>query len=114
MEDIKKNAVITFRTDEITKAKLQAIANKRKWSISQLIDDIIEKNINAENNALKELAILDDTYLPCNENISKSNGETIYHIANILNCSYETALNFIIAHIALEWPFYGEKYNDFF
>lgn len=40
---MKKTEVITFRTDEETKKKLQEIANEKEWSIAQLVDKICKE-----------------------------------------------------------------------
>ena len=51
---MKKNENITFRTDKETKEALLKIANSKKWSLSLLVDDIVQEWINA--NAQKESA----------------------------------------------------------
>ena len=40
---IKKSEYITFRTDKATKETLAAIAEPKKWSISQLVEDIVQQ-----------------------------------------------------------------------
>ena len=39
----KKNAVITFRTEEWVKNELQKIADINKWSLAQTIEEICKK-----------------------------------------------------------------------
>lgn len=43
MKDAKKTQVITYRTDKETKAILLQIAAEKKWSISQLTEEIIQQ-----------------------------------------------------------------------
>lgn len=40
---MKKTEFISFRTDEETKKKLAEIAASKKWSISLLVEDIVQK-----------------------------------------------------------------------
>ena len=40
---MKKTELITFRTDKETKDILAEIAASKKWSISLLVDDIIQQ-----------------------------------------------------------------------
>ena len=40
---MKKTEFITFRTDEITKETLQKIADSKKWSISLLVEEIVQQ-----------------------------------------------------------------------
>ena len=40
---MKKSEFITFRTDIATKELLAAEAAKRKWSISQMVEEIIQQ-----------------------------------------------------------------------
>lgn len=40
---MKKTEYITYRTDKPTKAVLTKIANEKKWSISQLSEEIIQE-----------------------------------------------------------------------
>ena len=44
---MKKNECITFRTDEDTKEALAKIANSKKWSISLLVEDIVQEWLNS-------------------------------------------------------------------
>lgn len=46
---MKKTEVITFRTDEETKKKLQEIANEKEWSIAQLVDKIYKEYFKEKN-----------------------------------------------------------------
>lgn len=46
---MKKTEVITFRTDEETKKKLQEIANEKEWSIAQLVDKICKEYFKEKN-----------------------------------------------------------------
>jgi len=39
---MKKTEFVTFRTDQLTKESLESIAAERKWSISQLSEEIIK------------------------------------------------------------------------
>lgn len=39
----KKTEVITFRTDSDTKKQLSAIAEKKEWSIAQVVDKICKE-----------------------------------------------------------------------
>lgn len=54
---MKKTEFISFRTDIPTKETLASIAASKKWSISQLVEDIvqewIEKNVKAETSEIK-------------------------------------------------------------
>lgn len=43
MKKTKKTEFISVRTDAETKAVLEEIAEEKKWSISLLVDDIIQK-----------------------------------------------------------------------
>ncbi|MBO5929799.1 MAG: hypothetical protein J6Q27_00715 [Clostridia bacterium] len=40
---MKKNAYITFRTDEEAKAALAAYAADKKWTISLLVEEIVQQ-----------------------------------------------------------------------
>ena len=40
---MKKTEYITYRTDQMTKSILAAIAAEKKWSISQLSEEIIQQ-----------------------------------------------------------------------
>lgn len=40
---MKKTEFITFRTDAKTKAILEKVASEKKWSISQLSEEIIQQ-----------------------------------------------------------------------
>ena len=40
---LKKTEPITFRTDTVVKAALNIIATEKKWSISQLSEEIIKE-----------------------------------------------------------------------
>lgn len=40
---MKKDAYISFRTDKETKDKLEAFAKSKKWTLSILIEDIVQK-----------------------------------------------------------------------
>ena len=40
---MKKTELVTFRTDEETKETLAKIAASKKWSISLLVEDIIQQ-----------------------------------------------------------------------
>jgi len=40
---LKKSEAVTYRTDAQTKAALQIIASEKKWSISQLSEEIIKE-----------------------------------------------------------------------
>jgi predicted transcriptional regulator len=40
---MKKTELITFRTDEATKEALAKIAQSKKWSISLLVEDIVQQ-----------------------------------------------------------------------
>ena len=42
-DNMKKTQCITYRTDEATKAILEQIATEKKWSISQLSEEIIKE-----------------------------------------------------------------------
>jgi len=46
MNDMKKTEFITLRTDAQTKAILEKIAAEKKWSISQLTEEIIQQWLN--------------------------------------------------------------------
>lgn len=48
----KKTEVITFRTDADTKAKIEAIAKEKEWSIAQVVDKICKKYFLCEGNKL--------------------------------------------------------------
>ena len=41
MEKVKKSEVITFRTTEVVKEKLEQLAKEKEWSVSQLCERII-------------------------------------------------------------------------
>ncbi len=40
---MKKTEFITFRTDEATKETLTKIAESKKWSISLLVEEIVQQ-----------------------------------------------------------------------
>ena len=40
---MKKTESVTYRTDRVLKSALQAIAIEKKWSISQLSEEIIRE-----------------------------------------------------------------------
>ena len=40
---MKKTEAITYRTDVVVKAALQTVAAEKKWSISQLSEEIIRE-----------------------------------------------------------------------
>lgn len=46
---MKKTDYITFRTDSETKEILSQYAAERKWSISLLVEDIVQQWIEANN-----------------------------------------------------------------
>ena len=50
---MKKTEFISFRTTPATKEKLEEIAAEKKWSISLLVEEIVQEWIkqNADNNA---------------------------------------------------------------
>jgi predicted transcriptional regulator len=50
---MKKIESISFRTDEETKRLLSEFANSKKWSISLLVEDIVQQWIK-ENKLQKE------------------------------------------------------------
>lgn len=39
----KKTEVITFRTDAETRAKIEAIAREKEWSVAQVVDKICKQ-----------------------------------------------------------------------
>lgn len=43
MKKAKKTEFISFRTDSQTKEVLEQLAEEKKWSISQLAEDIIQQ-----------------------------------------------------------------------
>ena len=45
MEKAKKSEVITFRTTESVKDKLEQIAKEKDWSVSQLCERIISNYV---------------------------------------------------------------------
>ena len=52
---MKKTEFITLRTDQKTKAILEKIAEEKKWSISQLTEEIIQQWIR-DNGLATEMA----------------------------------------------------------
>ena len=42
-DTMKKTEFITFRTDKDTKESLERIASDKKWSISQLVEEIVQE-----------------------------------------------------------------------
>lgn len=46
MKKTKKTEFISVRTDAETKAILEKIAEEKKWSISLLVDDIVQQWLN--------------------------------------------------------------------
>ena len=50
--NMKKNENISFRTDKDTKEILSEVAQSKKWSISLLVEDIIQQWI--EENQLRQ------------------------------------------------------------
>ena len=49
---MKKNENVSFRTDKDTKQILSEYANSKKWSISLLVEDIVQQWI--KENGLKQ------------------------------------------------------------
>ena len=45
---MKKNENITFRTDKETKEVLLKIANSKKWSLSLLVEEIVQEWLNSD------------------------------------------------------------------
>ena len=45
---MKKSEFISFRTDPATKEYLTQVASEKKWSISQLVEEIIQQWIQEE------------------------------------------------------------------
>ena len=43
MEKAKKTEVITFRTDTETKKTIEAIAERNKWSTSQVVEELLKE-----------------------------------------------------------------------
>ena len=50
---MKKDAYISFRTDNKTKSELEAFAKSKKWTLSVLMEDIVQKWLE-ENAAAKD------------------------------------------------------------
>lgn len=48
----KKTEVITFRTDAETKAKIEAIAKEKEWSIAQVVDKICKQYLICKENKI--------------------------------------------------------------
>ena len=48
---MKKSELISFRTDEKTKKALAAIAAPKKWSISLLVEDIVQQWLKEQEEA---------------------------------------------------------------
>ena len=46
---MKKTEFITFRTDKDTKLLLEKLAAEKKWSISQLSEEIIQQWLASQN-----------------------------------------------------------------
>lgn len=44
-----KDKVITFRTDEITKAKIDKMAEEKEWSIAQVVEKIVKTYFEERN-----------------------------------------------------------------
>ena len=51
---MKKTEFISFRTDLATKDFLQQVAENKKWSISLLVEDIVQQWIQQQENAASE------------------------------------------------------------
>lgn len=45
----KKTECITFRTDSATKAVLEQLSEEKKWSISQLVEEIVKDWLNSNS-----------------------------------------------------------------
>ena len=45
---MKKSEFISFRTDPTTKEYLTQVADSKKWSISQLVEEIVQQWIKEE------------------------------------------------------------------
>ena len=54
MVALKKTEPITYRTDKRTKNILQIIASEKKWSISQLSEEIIKEWLQEKHPELLE------------------------------------------------------------
>lgn len=48
----KKTEVITFRTDADTKAKIEAIAKEKDWSVAQVVDKICKQFFKCEEDKI--------------------------------------------------------------
>lgn len=53
-DNMKKTEFISFRTDEETKKKLAEIAASKKWSISLLVEDVVQTWLEAEEKIKSE------------------------------------------------------------
>lgn len=51
---MKKTDNITFRTDKETKDALLEIVNSKKWSLSLLIEDIVQEWLNSNQKTEEE------------------------------------------------------------
>ena len=49
----KRTEYITFRTDSATKAVLEQLADEKKWSISQLVEEIVKDWLNSNTSTNK-------------------------------------------------------------
>lgn len=52
---MKKTQFISFRTDESTREKLNTIATERKWTLSQLCEELIKQQLAQMENEQKPL-----------------------------------------------------------
>ena len=48
-----KNVVITFRTDENLKAKIDQMAEEKEWSISQVIEKICKEYFKSKGSEIE-------------------------------------------------------------
>ena len=52
---MKKTQFISFRTDESTREKLNTIATERKWTLSQLCEELIKQQLAQMENEQRPL-----------------------------------------------------------
>lgn len=97
---MKKTQIITIRTDDNIKDRLQERAQKYDWSVSQTAEKIIRRHFESID------AIQLDMSEAIHEgiDISKVNHETIYELSLKKGISYDEALNYIVEYFSYLWP----------
>lgn len=103
---MKKTEVVTIRINSELKEKIETRASKRKWSVSQTIEQILSNYFINPEEIIK--LINDDDAQIEKFKITKKNQEVLYKIDKqygFENECFENAINYAIAYYEAQWPF---------